>query len=185
MELNDKELLQGIVDQNEKAMEQFYHRFSSLVYRFALRTLKVPIDASEVVNEVMMEVWRKAATFQHQSSVKTWLLSITHHKAVDLVRKNVRHDHEEEALLDDIADPHCPLMELEQSVSNEKYVKKCLSQLSDAHRQVVELTFYEELSYPEMSELLSIPAGTIKTRMMHAKKQLLSCLQRLFNRESL
>lgn len=185
MELSDKELLQGIVEQNEKAMEQFYHRFSSLVYRFALRSLKAPMDASEIVNEVMMEVWRKAATFQHQSSVKTWLLSITHHKAVDLVRKNVRHDHEDEALLVDIADPHCPLTELDQAASNEKHVKQCLSQLSDGHRQVVELTFYEELSYPEISELINVPAGTIKTRMMHAKRQLFICLQRLFNRESL
>lgn len=184
MELSDKELLQGIVQQNEKAMEQFYHRFSSLVYRFALRSLKTPMGASEVVNEVMMEVWRKADTFQHQSSVKTWLLSITHHKAVDLVRKNVRHDHEDEALLEEIADPYCPLMELEKAASNEKYVKQCLSQLSDAHRTVVELTFYEELSYPEISAMLAVPSGTIKTRMMHAKKQLFSCLQRLINRES-
>ena len=183
-DLSDKELLQQIINQNEKAMEQFYHRFSSLVYRFALRTLKTPMDASEIVNEVMMDVWRKADSFADKSSVKTWLLSITHHKAVDLVRKNVRHDHEDDDALAEIADPVCPISDLQDAASNEKYISQCLAELSENHRQVVQLTFYDELSYPEIAEALSIPSGTVKTRMMHAKKQLMACLSRLFNRES-
>ena len=128
MEPSDEELLQRIIQQDQKAMEQFYHRFSSLVYRFALRTLKVPVDAAEIVNEVMMEVWCKAATFKHQSSVKTWLLSMTHHKAVDLVRKNVRHEHEDDTVMEQIADPVCSIGELESATSNEKYVSHCLDQ---------------------------------------------------------
>lgn len=184
MELTDKELIEAITSQQEKAMEQFYHRFSSLVYRFALRTLNTPMDASEVVNEVMMEVWKKAHTFAGQSSVKTWLLSITHHKAVDLVRKNVRHDHDDDEVLSEIADPVCPIADFQELVSNQKYISQCMDKLSDSHRQVVELTFYEELSYPEISDILAVPAGTVKTRMMHAKKSLLACLSRLLNQEN-
>lgn len=183
MDTNDQSLLQNIVAQNQQAMEVFYHRFSSLVYRFAMRTLNSPVDAAEVVNEVMMEVWRKAHTFEEKSSIKTWLLSITHHKSVDLLRKSVRHEHESDEHLDAIIDPICPITKLQDALSNQKYVQTCLQTLSDSHRQVVQLTFFDELSYPEISEILAVPSGTIKTRIMHAKKQLLACVSRLFDQE--
>lgn len=184
METSDQTLLESIVQQNEKAMEAFYHRFSSLVYRFALRTLSSPVDAAEVVNEVMMEVWRKAHTFEEKSSIKTWLMSITHHKSVDLLRKSVRHEHESDEQLAYVADPVCPITTLQDAISNQKYLGKCLGTLSPQHREVVQMTFYDELSYPEISEILSVPAGTIKTRVMHAKKQLLACVSRLFKQEN-
>lgn len=183
MELTDKELLQRIIEGKEKAMEQFYHRFSTVVYRFAMRTLNTPMDASEIVNEVMLEVWRKADSYAEKSSVKTWLLSITHHKAVDLLRKNIRHQHEDDDQLQSVADPNCSIDDFHEAVSNEKYVAQCMGELSGNHRQVVEMTFYEELSYPEISDILGVPSGTVKTRMMHAKKILLSCVSRLLNWE--
>ncbi len=180
----DDELMEGIRQQQESAMESFYRKYASLVYRFASRTLNSPMDAAEVVNEVMLEVWRKAHSFEGKSSIKTWLLSITHHKAVDLLRKATRHEHESDELVDAAADPVCPIHTLEKALSNEKYLNGCLQALSIAHREVVHLTFYQDLSYPEIAEILCVPAGTIKTRVMHAKKQLLACVSRLINREA-
>lgn len=176
----DNELLEDICSGNEKAMHEFYKRYSGIVYQFAFKTLLNGPDASEVMNEVMMEIWRKADSFSGKSKVRTWLLSITHNKAVDTVRRKSRHDGNEE--LDDDLDvaSSCSLEDAQSGVENAKYIKQCMNNLNNSHRQVVYLTFFEGLSYPDIAGIMGIPAGTVKTRMMHAKKNLLNCLTRLF-----
>lgn len=181
---DDKALLQGIIAGQESALEQFYRKYSGMVYNFALRTVKNPVDASEVMNEVMMEVWHKATGFTGKSSVKTWLFSITHHKSVDMVRRNVRHDHEDETHIDENSPDRmgCSLEIGEIARENQGHVKLCLEELGQRHRQVVYLTFFEGSSYPEIARILSIPEGTVKTRMLHAKKLLLACLSRFLSK---
>jgi len=181
--MEDSKLLSQIINGDEIAMETFYRRHAGSVHAFAMRSLHNPVDATEVLNEVMMEVWRKASTFGGKSSVKTWLLKITHHKAVDAVRKNRRHDHDDETHIDQNAPNLQGQSLLDDALSNEnaEQVSFCLEKLNDSQRQVVYLAFYEELSYPEIALTLTIPEGTVKTRMMHARKKLYECLQRLLN----
>ncbi len=62
---------------------------------------------------------------------------------------------------------------------NAKFIRCCMEKLSDAHHQVVHLTFFEDLSYPEIAQILNCPLGTVKTRMFHAKQLLKKCLARL------
>lgn len=176
---DDSKLLQAIARGDQQAMEQFYHRHSSAVYQFAFKTLNNGADAAEVMNEVMMEVWRKATSFSGKSAVKTWLLSITHHKAVDTVRRKARHDASSEIPEQVDDDSHCSLELAQAGVEDSERVKKCLAELKDGHRQVVYLTFFEGLAYPDIAGILDIPAGTVKTRMLHAKNQLKACLARL------
>ena len=175
----DEQLLQRIASGDQQALRQFYERFHGVVYQFALRTLNNGADAADVLNEVMLEVWRRAATFAGQSQVRTWLLSITRYKAIDLLRRKRPSEPFDEALLEDEAADSCPArlaLELGQQGAQ---VRQCLERLKDGHRQVVYLTFFEELSYPEIAEIMAIPHGTVKTRMLHAKQQLLQCLRRL------
>ena len=176
----DVSLLNRITSGDTVAMECFYKRHASAVYGFALKTVKNPVDASEVMNEVMLEVWKKSNSFGERSKVKTWLLSITHHKAVDCVRKKSRHDHDSDDQIDLQSDENisCSLYELQEASENREHIKTCLGQLANGHRQVVYLTFYEGCSYPDIAATLSIPEGTVKTRMLNAKKQLLACLKR-------
>lgn len=178
--VQDAELLAKIATGDQIAMECFYKRHAGAVYGFALKTVKNPVDASEVLNEVMMEVWKKGHTYSGNSSVKTWLLAISHHKSVDQVRKSVRHDHDDESNIDVQSSENlsCSLLDIELAAENGRYVKTCLGELANGHRQVVYLTFYEGHSYPEIAAILEIPEGTVKTRMMSAKKQLLACLGR-------
>lgn len=178
--VEDRELLTQIAFADQVAMECFYKRHGGAVYGFALKTVKNPVDASEVLNEVMMEVWKKSHTFSGNSSVKTWLLAIAHHKAVDLVRRSARHDHDNETAIDQHASDNlsCSLLDIELAAEDGQQVKTCLGELANGHRQVVYLTFYEGHSYPDIAAILDIPEGTVKTRMMAAKKQLLVCLER-------
>lgn len=177
---DDVNLLNRIATEDTVAMECFYKRHASAVYGFALKTVKNPVDASEVMNEVMLEVWKKASNFAGQSKVKTWLLSITHHKAVDHVRKKSRHDHADEDQIDQHSEANlsCSLQELQEASENREHIQTCLGELANGHRQVVYLTFYEGCSYPDIAATLDIPEGTVKTRMLNAKKQLLACLKR-------
>lgn len=178
---DDKQLLDRIAAGDQKALEAFYQRHSNAVYQFAYKTLNNGVDASEVLNDVMMEIWKKAGTYQGKSAVKTWLLSITHNKAVDAVRKKARHDGNDSMEQEPADDSDsCDMTQLTMSAENASNVKHCIGKLSDSHRQVVYLTFFEGLSYTDISGVLEIPSGTVKTRMLHAKKQLMNCLSRLF-----
>lgn len=176
---DDAALLNAIAGGDQKSMEVFYHRHSSAVYYFAFKTLNNGADAAEVMNEVMMEVWRKASTFSGKSAVKTWLLSIAHHKAVDTVRRKARHDATDEVPEQADDEAHCSLELAQAGAEDNDRVKKCMGELKDGHRQVVYLTFFEGLAYPDIAGILDIPPGTVKTRMMHAKNQLKACLARL------
>lgn len=176
------ELLGRIAQKDQRAMETLYRSYAGIVQHFASRTLNNPTDAVEVANEVFMEVWRKADAFEGRSAVRTWLLSITHNKAVDLVRRKARHDSNVD--LDDQHDIKdeglfCDAERLQENRDYREHLEHCMQGLKDGHRQTVYLTFFEELSYPDVAQIMGIPAGTVKTRMMHAKKQLMACLKRL------
>jgi RNA polymerase sigma-70 factor (ECF subfamily) len=174
-------LLRRIAAGSEQALSDFYQAFHSSVYAFALKLLKDPVDSAEILNEVMMEVWRCAIRFEGRSKARTWVMGITHHKIVDQLRKRGRYKTEE-------IDPNIPdedssmVIDAIVGAENAKFIRRCMEKLSDAHHQVVHLTFFEDLSYPEIAQILNCPLGTVKTRMFHAKQLLKKCLSRLMKK---
>lgn len=174
---SDEALLSAIAGGDEQALTAFYRRHAAAVRAFAQRRLGEPADAAEVLNEAMLEVWRKAATFAGQSRPRTWLLGIANHKILDKLRRRGTPTAElDESLPDPEADRGLGEIEAQQRAG---LVQQCLETLGDLHRQVVHLTFYQELSYPEIAEVLGCPLGTVKTRMFHARKALERCVRGL------
>jgi RNA polymerase sigma-70 factor (ECF subfamily) len=171
-------LLHRIAAGSEQALREFYKTFHSSVYAFALKLLKDPVDAAEILNEVMLEVWRCAKRFEGRSRARTWVMGITHHKIIDQLRKRGRHKTEE--IDSNIPDENSSVV-LDAIVGAETaiFIRRCMEKLSNAHLQVVHLTFFEDLSYPEISQILNCPLGTVKTRMFHAKQLLKKCLARI------
>lgn len=176
---DDNKLIEKIAAGEQAAMEVFYKKHSQMTYAFAFKTLNNEADATEVVNEVMLEVWRKAAGFEGKSKVTTWLFSITHNKAVDLVRKNTRHNRELEVEEHNEAAAHCELSLQQMDSQNKAIIQRCMTRLKSAQKEVVHLTFFSELSYKDIARILHVPEGTVKTRMMHAKSQLADCVNKL------
>ena len=170
----DRDLLVRIAHGNEAALEQLYHKYERRIYYFALSRLHDPHAAAGILNEVMMEVWRGAFRFQGKSRVGTWLLGITHHKVIDYFRKNGRHQAEE--LGDEPDVQGNSLEECITATQQLKWIRHCMDRLSDDHRQVAHLAFFEDLPYNEIAAILDCPQGTIKTRMFHAKRNLVHCL---------
>ncbi len=173
-------LLDKIVQGDEHAMQEFYKELQGAVYAFAVSRLRNEFDANECTNEVMMEVWKTAERFEGRSTVKTWLLGITNFKVLDCLRKRKRHFAEEldEEMTESLPNDDLPMQDVLMAVDDAKLVRFCLDKLSDRHSQIVHLVFYEDLSYPEVSELIDCPEGTVKTRIFHAKQKLMDCLSR-------
>ncbi|GAB4355655.1 MAG: sigma-70 family RNA polymerase sigma factor [Gammaproteobacteria bacterium] len=168
-------LLASIAAGSQSALERFYSVFQNRVYSYALARLRDPHLAAEVVNEVMMEVWRSAERFEGRSRVQTWLLGIAHHKVIDRFRRKPAPELVE--LDDRLPDESDVGVErLLAGIEETERLQVCLDRLSDEHRLVMHLAFVEDLSYAEIAEVAEIPLGTVKTRVFHARKLLKRCL---------
>lgn len=179
MDEKHKLLLEQISAGSEPSMSEFYNEFESRVYKFAYMRLNNTFEASEVLNEVMMEVWKNAGKFKGNSKVSTWIFGITHHKTIDLMRKRYRHDHVESEVDPDIIDetPHIDQAILSSQITNK--VQQCIKLLKQPFRDIIHLTFFEELHYSDIAKIMDCPKGTIKSRVFHAKSALKNCLASL------
>jgi RNA polymerase sigma-70 factor (ECF subfamily) len=127
--------------------------------------------AEDVVIETMTAVWRGAQGFARSSRVSTWIFGIARHKALDAIRKST---HEMVSLdaADGVEDTAENAAQSAERGSNAREMLRALELLSDDHREVLRLAFYEELPYDEIAALLAIPTNTVKTRVFYAKQQL-------------
>jgi RNA polymerase sigma-70 factor, ECF subfamily len=165
------DLLQSVAQGDDSSLAELYSLLEGPIFSFAASRLGDRALAAEVLHEVMVEVWRRAGSFRGRSRPLTWVLGIAHHKTVDALRRRGRRAEEPpDGEAPDEALPS-PAERLEREERRTK-VRRALAALSEAHRQVVHLAFFEDLSYPEIARVLGIPTGTVKTRMFHAKKLL-------------
>lgn len=172
-----RQLLAELASGSEEALTRFYRRYERTVYAFAMNQLRDPHAAADVVNEVMMAVWRGAAEFGGRSKVTTWLLGIARYKIVDVLRRRrpEAHDELDEQLPDADARTSVDVIASAESAAR---LHECIEQLSENHRAVVHLAFFEDMHYESIADVLECPPGTVKTRMFHARANLKRCLER-------
>ncbi len=170
-------LLAAVARGSEAALEQLYRAAHARIYAFALKRVRDPVEAADILNEVMLEVWRHAARFEGRSQALTWILGIAHHKAMDALRR--RHGEIQAEPDPEIADEDANVEGAWAGAENAEWLRRCMERLSDAHRAVVHLAFFEDLGYPEIAQIVDCPVGTVKTRMFHAKRLLKECLSAL------
>ncbi len=167
----DEDLITRVAAGDSLALRTLYGRHSARVFRFILRMVKAEAVAEELTNEVFMQVWRYAGGYKGQSEVTTWLLSIARNKAISVLRKRSElelADGVAEAIEDDADTPDVELAKQDKAA----LMRRCIDRLSDAHREIVDLVYYQEKSVAEAAAILEIPENTVKTRMFHARKQL-------------
>lgn len=174
---DDIELLNGIKNKDMTSMEAFYRLHENTIYRFSLKKLRNEFDASDIVNTVMLEVWNTAHRFEGRSKVTTWLIGIANHRIIDLIRKRKK----DEVDIDEasnISDDSVDMQKVVEISQTRRFIDFCLEKLSGDHKQVLQLLFFNEASYDEISEALGCPVGTIKSRLHHAKTLLKKCLEK-------
>jgi len=177
MRQEDLNIAQRISRGDETAMKEVYDLYSGSLFNFVKNWSADPHAAGDIVHEAMMVVWKRADRFQGRSSLKSWIFSIAKNKAIDLNRKSSRMTYTGEDM-DTIDLEVSPIEALENS-QNANTIKSAISKLSDTHKRMIHLAFYEDLSYREISEIEGCPVGTVKTRVLHAKKLLMKDLATL------
>ena len=135
-----------------------------------------PSQAADLVHETMMAVWKNAHKFEGRSSLKSWVFTIARNKSIDSNRKNARLSYTDE--VPDMASEDISTEDKIYAAQNAKGLRQALEQLSDNHRRVLHLSFFQDLKYDEIAEIENCPVGTVKTRIMHAKKNLLSIMKK-------
>jgi RNA polymerase sigma-70 factor (ECF subfamily) len=179
-DLTDSDLIKACIPKNEEAFAVLYQRYEKRVFQYLMTIMNEATLAEETLVEVMLAIWKGLNTFKGQSKVSTWIFGIAHHKAVDALRK-VTSQQRGGMPLEDIvetAESHENPLEDMQQKRMATLTNQALTTLSPDHREILHMAFYEELSYPEISELLGIPVNTVKTRVYYAKQQLKKNLQR-------
>ena len=164
-------LAQKIASGDQASMKQVYELHSGPLFHFVKNWLVDPHEASDIVHETMLEVWRRADRFQGRSSLKSWIFSIARNKSIDKNRKSSRMSYTDEVpdMIDEMINPS-EALEVSQDAA---VLKACIAKLSETHRRMIHLAFYQDLSYKEIAEIEDCPLGTVKTRILHAKKLLM------------
>ena len=162
-----EELMGLVAEGDQAAFAEVYDRTASRVHGLIQRLLIDHAQSEEVTQEVFLEVWRTAPRFDAtRGSMMSWLLTMGHRRAVDRIRSSqAGHDRDERIGIRDLEPAYDSVAEsAEVRIENER-VKRALAQLTALQRQAIELAYYGGLSHTEISRTLSVPVGTVKTRL--------------------
>jgi RNA polymerase sigma factor (sigma-70 family) len=167
-------LLVRIANQDREAFEALYRNYYRRLWRFLEPLTRRPQLIDEILDDTMLVVWMKAATFNGASRVSTWIFAIAYNKALKALKREGRwHQGVLPPSFVEFADtPETELIERESRLA----VKRLVGGLSAEQRAVVELTYYHGCGYKEIAEITGSPVNTIKTRMFHARRKLKASL---------
>jgi RNA polymerase sigma-70 factor, ECF subfamily len=168
---SDESLVARVAQNDRHALQLLFNRHRQRMYRFALRLVGNGATAEDIVSEVFLELWRRAASFERRAQLSTWLLAITRNKALSALRARVDQPLDD-AMAEAMPDPAVTAEDSLQASERNTLVRQCLERLSPAHREIVDLVYYHEKSVDEVAAIVGVPAATVKTRMFYARKRL-------------
>ncbi len=180
----EQELLARIASADEAAMKTLYERYAGPLQYFVRSWLSDVHEAADVMHETMLAVWTNPGSFRSQSSLKSWIFSIARNKAIDRVRASARLVPTEPERFDEAGDEEeGDLSQLVLAMQRSDVVRECIDGLSDTHKRAVHLAFFEELPYADIAEVEECPVGTVKSRILYAKKLIARCVSNKTGRE--
>jgi RNA polymerase sigma-70 factor (ECF subfamily) len=176
-------LIRATARGDRAAFRVLYERYAPRLGRYILRLVGRREAVGEMVNDVMLVAWQSAGRFDGGARLSSWLFGIAHNKALKALEK--MGTRREDALDGDRPDePTSPYAGASPRTPEDAAIGRqagaalgsALERLSPNHRAVIELAFAEGCSYQEIAEITGSPVNTVKTRMFHARKQLLRLL---------
>jgi len=168
---DDRELLLLIGQKRDKqALAELYDRYRHSLGGFLRRKLYQDKLVDEVYNDVMMTIWQKADVFRGDSKASTWIFGIAYRTCLSHSRKETKHTaNAVEYELEEVA--------LEGESSLVEHLRAAITELSEAHRTVIEMAYFYGHSIIEISEMINCPVNTVKTRLFHARQKLKNVMQ--------
>ena len=166
----DLRLISRVRGGDRQAFDELYRLYRVRLERFLGNLVRHPQIAEEVLDDTLLVVWERAAGFKGESKLSTWIFAIAYRKAMKALR---RHD----APVDD---PNAENRASEEDSPEQAFgrtrlhelLRDAIAELSPEHRGVVELTYFNDLSYREIAEIMGCPVDTVKTRMFYARRHL-------------
>jgi RNA polymerase sigma-70 factor, ECF subfamily len=163
-EPSDEQVLEAVGRGDDDALGVLYDRFGRLAYRLAFRILRDSALAEDAVQEAFLALWRSADAYKRErAKPSTWILTVVHRRAVDIVRREQSRRGEP---LEVAPEPSSGPAD-EDAVLRERRaaVQAALTELPGEQRQALELAYYGGLTQSELAERLGVPLGTVKSRM--------------------
>ena len=181
---DDRSLVTLVQSADSGALEALYARYGRACYGLARRILTDEQLAQDVVQEVFLAVWRDASRFDaSRGGFSTWLLSMTHHKSVDSVRReeNLRKRRTSADLLETRASDAPKVDDAVWSLVRRERVREVLKTLPDVQREALTLAYFGGYTQREIAGLTATPLGTVKTRMLAGMKRMKESLDGMSN----
>jgi RNA polymerase sigma-70 factor (ECF subfamily) len=167
----DIDLIQGIAAGKTESLDMLYARYGSAVLNFLMARTRDRQTAEEVLQDVMMAIWRGAKNFREESRVLTWMLTIARNRAINAQRRkqpDIVVFEDELNLKGHDTEPLEKVVKLDRASA----IRDAIDLLPEHHREVLILVFYHSLSGAEVAEVLGISVGTVKSRLHRAKETL-------------
>jgi RNA polymerase sigma factor (sigma-70 family) len=174
--LSDEAVLALIARADEQALSELYRRFGRLAYGLAFRILRDDALAQDAVQDAFLGVWRSAGRFMaERAKPSTWLLTLVHRRAVDLVRREERRRTEPLQPDSEAADSEAP--DEAELLNQRQTIREALRKPPPEQREAIELAYYGGYTQSELAERLGQPLGTIKSRMFTGLGRLREALE--------
>jgi RNA polymerase sigma-70 factor (ECF subfamily) len=173
-EAEDARLLEAVADGDRQAFERLYHLYFPRLTRFLNRATRNLQLIEEIVNDTMLVVWRKAPSWDASCKVSTWIFAIAWRRALKAVHGR---DEPVEATPDLIeASPDSQPEARFALLRQHQALDAALGALSLEQRTVVQLTYFHDMGYADIADVMGCPENTVKTRMFHARRRLATLL---------
>ena len=183
----DPNLLARVVKGDQQAFSQLYDHSSTLLFTLAVRILGNHEEASDLLQDVYLEVWRKVSRYDvGRGTPIAWLITLTKSRAIDRLRARAARGYRatnslEAGIASQLADPGPNSLETQADQELRLVVGAAMVGLPQAQQQAIELAYYEGLSHAEIAERLNQPLGTVKTRIKLGMSKLRDGLQQWWN----
>jgi RNA polymerase sigma-70 factor (ECF subfamily) len=180
-EVRDRDLVRRIERGDEEAFRGLFRRYAPTALALARRVARQPYLAEEIVQEAFLAVWRNPGGYdQVRGSVRSWLMGMVHHRAVDAVRREeAQRRRAEDAQTNDVVvveDPADAVVEEVGLPQEREAVREALGDLPAEQRQVIELMYFGGLTQSAISERLDLPLGTVKSRTLLGMRKMRTAL---------
>ncbi len=182
--LSDAELVSRFAWQDEAALSEIYDRYVNALFGLAFRVCNSRGRAEEIVQDTLMKLWRNPKLFDpNKAALSTFLLTLTRNASIDALRRErlttPLEDESGEPL--PIASTLTTPLEHAELTQLSTQVRQAMMELSDAHRQTVELAYFKGASREEIAQVMSVPVGTVKSRLKYALDKLRTHLEKFSN----
>jgi RNA polymerase sigma-70 factor (ECF subfamily) len=165
---DDSSLLRCVQKGDGQALAVLYDRYGGIAYGLAYRIVGDAAGAEDAVQDAFVSMWKQAPRFDpERGQVRSWLLTIVHHRAIDIVRRRTNRperqlpDGAEEFLVDASARPD----ELAEWSMEARAIREAVSRIPDDQRRTVEMAYFHGMTHLEISEEMGVPLGTVKSRL--------------------